>query len=116
MSLHCEATLLVMGDFDALAHRDALRARRVAAVYATSPGSPAAVRLGAELGVPVAGVELQSGQGWAFVHANEAVLQGVSDLFRGETVLVLVSEPDAPEPCKVAAGDDGWSLHTWSPD
>lgn len=114
MSLHCEATLLVMGDSDAVAHRDVLRARRVAAVYATSPRAPAAAGLGAELEVQVSGVELHPGEGWDFIHANETLLQGISDLFRGETVLVLVSEPAAFKPCQVEVGDDGWSLRSWS--
>ena len=114
MSLHCEATLLVMSDRDALTHQDDLRARRVAAVYAASPDASAVAALGAELGVEVAGVQLEPAVGWEFIYTNETVLQEISDLFRGETVVVLVEEPPGFEACQVDVGDDGWSLRRWS--
>lgn len=115
MSLQCEATLLVMSHSDALAHQDDLRDGRVAAVYAATPDAPAVVEVGAALGVEVSGLQLHPAEGWDFIHTNETVLQGVSDLFRGETVVVLVSEPPGFEPCQVDVGDDGWSLLPWSP-
>lgn len=107
MSLHCAATLIVRRPARALAQIDALRDRRVAALYAEQRDDEQVQAVARHLGLDVLPLSVAGDSGWAFVHANESVLEGVSDLHRGETVLLLVASGDIDTGLDIEFGDDG---------
>lgn len=110
MSLHCAATLVVRRPEVALDEIEALRTRRIAALYAVRPESVEVQEISASLDLTVGALELAPGEGWDFAHLNEAVLQGISDTHRGETVLVLVRDGHPAAPIDIEIGDDGMAL------
>lgn len=145
--LHCAATLLVVGSGPAryaapgvpsdanggltpasreqlrgLAHR--LRSRRVAAVYSsvTALAVESAGVAGDALGVPVTTVagleELGAGEGQAAALARfQEALEGIADLHRGESVLVVSHESLIALAVRRLCGDTPDDLPTWrSPD
>ena len=107
MRLHCAATLVVRHPAAAADQLDLLRERRIAAVFATGPRDELVLRIAGELGVQVSPLDAEDAQGSAFAHLNEAELQGIADLYRGETVLVLVDQQFAAPPLEIEFGDDG---------
>lgn len=110
VSLHCAATLVVRHPADALDEIEVLRTRRLAGLYAVDPDSDDVRQLSASLGLPATEVELAPGTRWGFAHLNKVVLQGISDLHRGESVLVLMGERHLAESIDIEIGDDGLAL------
>jgi len=107
--LHCPATIIVARPDGAEARTSLIqriRVRRVAFVY--SGADPADVELAealaAELGVGAATLGELDGFRPAGASSVELTdrLQGVADLHRGETVLVIAD--------RVQAGDDSWEI------
>lgn len=108
--MHCAATLVVRRPEAALDEIEALRGRRIAGLYAVRPGSDEVTRISAILDLTAGELDLEPGEGWGFAHLNEAVLQGISDTHRGETVLILVGEEHPVEPIEIEIGDNGVSV------
>lgn len=111
MSLHCAATLLVRHPSRLAAELPLLTDRRIAALYAVRPTAPEVTEAARDLGVSVFPLSLSDstgdGQGEEFVHTNAVVLQGVADLHRGETVVVVVDPEHRAEALEIEIGDDG---------
>ena len=110
MSLHCAATLVVRTADTALAEIAALRERRVTALYAEDDGHELVAQIAGLLDLDILPVRVAPGTGRAFVHANQTALQGISDLHRGETVVVVVDPAYRVDHLEVEIGDDGMHL------
>ena len=121
--LQCPATFLVLGSAEPRALEGVSDARLSAAYAVPEAQARVADALG-ETGPPVTALDLD---GTTYV----AALDGLADLHRGETVLVVLPE-DAPavlcgradrvaaevlevtEVLEVAVDADGWSVHIWT--
>ena len=118
--LQCPATFLVLGSADPRA-LEGVRDARLAAAYAVPE---ARARVAAALGGTGPQVTTLDLDGSTYA----AALEGLADLHRGETVLVVLPE-DAPaalagrgdrspapagEVLEVAVDADGWSVHIWT--
>lgn len=107
VSLHCAATVLVRHPVDALDEIGLLAQRRIAGIFATEPEADHVRDVARDLGLAVSRIAVTSGEGWGFAHLNEDVLQEISDVHRGESVLVLVSGEHPVEAMEIEIGDDG---------
>ena len=115
--LLCPATFLVLGSAEPRALQAVSDARLAAAYAVPEARARVAAALG-ETGPPVTALDLE-GTTYA------AALDGLADLHRGETVLVVLPE-DAPaalsgradraagEVLEVAVDADGRSVHIWT--
>jgi len=116
--LHCPATLLVIRAADPHVLAGALLPRTVARVYC-SPGSHGpATALAGELGVDVVLDEglgrPEEGRLADAVGAGREALQGIADLHRGETVVVLLGRSTAvAEVLEVSVDGDGFAVTPW---
>lgn len=118
--LQCPATFLVLGSAGAVAAAR-VAGTRLAAAYATPEGREVAAAAVGGSDLSVAALELD---GTSYV----AALEGLADVHRGETVLVVLPEAaaaaladavgrraEAPdEVVEVAVNGDGWSVRIWT--
>jgi hypothetical protein len=118
--LQCPATFLVPASAEPRT-LEGLRDTHLAAAYAVPEARARVSAALGESGPPVTELDL-AGRTYA------AALEGLADLHRGETVLVVLPE-DAPatlsgraegatrasdEVLEVAVDADGWSVHIWT--
>jgi hypothetical protein len=118
--LQCAATFLVLGSAGAEAG-SRVAGTRLAAAYAAPEGHAVAAAAVQRSGLTVATLE-PDGTSYA------AALEGLADLHRGETVLVVLPEAaaaaladawgrqaDGPDTVlEVAVDGDGWSVRIWT--
>lgn len=115
MSLHCAATILVRHPTRLAGELDLLRDRRIAALYAARTTAAEVASAARELGVAAFPLALPLGTvgdsgGADFAHTNAGVLQGIADLHRGETVVVVVDPTHDLHALEIEIGDDGMRL------
>ena len=115
--LQCPATFLVLGSAEPRALQG-VSGTRLAAAYAVPEAQERVVAALGEAGPPVTALDLDG-------TAYAAALEGLADLHRGETVLVVLPEDAAAslsgradgvpgEVLEVAVDADGWSVHIWT--